>query len=229
MTHAEIKEGREAEIHEGDEGITIQTKKGANIHKNASETDPALKIDHDGTDVVKRAREIEVVENTGEEQQAEETKTEEEPAKPAEEGTQDAPVEIVDDEKEEASGEANIEKEVETALEEPDQDVEMESPKKSGADKSAGEKRDRDDLEELEDASPAGEKETEVETESNGENGVKKHKTEHSDNDEVAAVGTAEEIVDNAPAISHIDENLKKVEAEESAVAAREDEGIVPA
>jgi hypothetical protein len=212
-----------------DEGITIQSKKGSTIHKNASETDPALKIDHNGTDVVKRSREIEVVENTGAEQQSDEAKPTEDPATGAED-TEDAPVDVVDSERQAVVDDASVEKKSETALDGPDQDVEMPSPKKNGNEKSAGEKRDRDDLEDLEEASPEGEEaEADVDAGSTGSSGVKKHKTEHSENDTVAAALPTEEAAENGPVMSHIDENLKKVEAEGPVVAAGEGGDAVPA
>lgn len=198
------------------------------IHKNASETDPALKIEHNGTNVVKRAREIEVVDNnTTAEEEKEEEVAEEAPAK-AEDGSKSEPIEIVDDEKEEVDD--SIEKEVEVALKEDEQDVEMESPKKNGADKSAGEKRDRDDLDDLEDASSGGERSESVSEEdatSNGDNGIKKQKKDHPNDEAVAAV-LAQELVQDAVPMKHIDENIQKVQAEESAVAAHEEEVAVP-
>jgi len=170
MADKEIKEGDEvswqwsggrpggvaSEVKEQGE-ITMETKRGNEVKKNAEPDNPAVKVDREGHDVVKKASELEV---------------EEEGPNHKEDGEkQDDKDEQDKDEKKEEE-----EKKDEDKKDEDKNEVDGEE-KKDSEEPQAGEKRKADDDEEKKDESePKKAKKDEAEPKENGEKPAPKKK-----------------------------------------------------
>jgi len=161
MADKEIKEGDEvswqwsggrpggvaSEVKEQGE-ITMETKRGNEVKKNAEPDNPAVKVDREGHDVVKKASELEVEEegpNHKEDGEKQDDKKDEEKNEEGEEK---------DEDKNEADGEE----------------------KKDGEEPQAGEKRKADDGEKEDESESKKAKKDEAEPKENGEKPAPKKK-----------------------------------------------------
>ncbi|KAI6795485.1 hypothetical protein KC361_g4943 [Hortaea werneckii] len=161
MADKEIKEGDEvswqwsggrpggvaSEVKEQGE-MTMETKRGNEVKKNAEPDNPAVKVDREGHDVVKKASELEVEEegpNHKEDGEKQDDKKDEEKNEEGEEK---------DEDKNEADGEE----------------------KKDGEEPQAGEKRKADDGEKEDESESKKAKKDEAEPKENGEKPAPKKK-----------------------------------------------------
>jgi len=168
MADKEIKEGDEvswqwsggrpggvaSEVKEQGE-MTMETKRGNEVKKNAEPDNPAVKVDREGHDVVKKASELEVEEegpNHKEDGEKQDDKKDEE--NKDEEKIEEGEEEDEDEDKNEADGEE----------------------KKDGEEPQAGEKRKADDGEKEDESESKKAKKDEAEPKENGEKPAPKKK-----------------------------------------------------